>query len=425
MSLPEYSHMFSDMEMSRIRYGHASVWHLCVTILTEMEQLKGKEGVFHKTIVEKLEAQFKLVQELEKLIQEHFRDEFIKLFTRGPQTFDRFDGANNVFLDQVKLGTLGRGLMARFNWAISRLFRNDNPNECDPYSITYNRLASTTLSDFADSMKRIWNKMPNTFGESFGEAVKLAVTASKEDEKKNPKEQRPRRQFDTQRRAGGPGGKGKVFVKGAHPHPNPKVNTPGKVNKPAVTGPKVSMGGLIIKDDKSTTEKKSPDLEKTDTSLKSGEVVKEQTTDTDGTETTAEAKPTESKPVENVWRKRMAEKAEKDEKSGKTNNNTTKKSDGDTDKKTLETDELAPDEDDDSVEFTTVSTETEEATTNPNTTKESAGKNGDWETVNRKRTVDVEIEVGGKKFVVKAKVLPNGTYKQVGQKKNVKQFARR
>ncbi|AYV84671.1 MAG: hypothetical protein Hyperionvirus33_14 [Hyperionvirus sp.] len=353
MSLPEYSHMFSDLEMSRIRYGHASVWHLCVTILTEMEQLKSKDGIFHKTIVEKLETQFKVVQELEKLIQENFSEEFIKLFTRGPQNYDRYDGANNVFMDQIKLGTLGRGLMARFNWAICRLFRNNDPKSWNPYDITFNRLASTTLSDFADSVKNIWNKMPNTFGESFGEAVKHAVAASKEDEKRNPREQRQRR---------------KVMVKGVKP-------------KPALRGKASEAAPVKVPEVGKAVETVEP--------VKGGEPV----------EPVEPAEAVTAKPVENVWRKRMDEN------------------------------DVAAAQNAENAEKKDQATETTDAEHNADPTAEGDGgedaKPEDWETVTHKRTVDLEIEIGGKKFLVKAKVLPNGKYKQVGDKKPIKQYARR
>lgn len=342
------------MELDKVRYGHAGVYPLAITLLAEYESLSKDSSTFNTTILSNLEYNFGIVAKLASLCENHLTHDFIELFTAGPRRYER-EGINHLYLDQVRLGALGRGIVERMDFAVRKLFYRQDVNEWNSDAVTYRGRGYSALSNFADSARKLWCQMTHEFGQEFDAAVKTAVAVSREEQKSNPSKPEKAKYNRNS----------KAQNKSVQTKPLPPTK-PVPTTKPVQTKPVLETV--------------------------SGDSEKPQGNDNSSSNSQEKRLPA------NVWKQRMEEAAKVAAEAAK----------ADTEVVKVATDVAAP---------AIASTTTVESAKKYKQKRKPRDQddNGGWTKVpdRRKKFVDLEVDLGGKKLKVKAKVMPDGKYKQV------------
>lgn len=358
-----YNQIFSELELQNVHAGHASAYEIGIAILAEQETHQEAESTFSKIILQKLDNEFMIVRKFVESIEQSLSKDFIVPFTQGPRNY-RPEGANHIMLDKILLVALVRLFVSRVDYGTRKLFYRDDPADWDPSAVTYQRLASADLSWFASEVLWVWDQLTDEFVQKFGTAFTEAAEKSKEQAKAKQKSVVARRDNRRDDR---------------HDNRN---------------GPRYEMKG------------------------KSAEVEKSKKTAAQQAPKRIELK---APPTENVWKKRMelVDKGKQENFVTETKEETNEGTDKGTDKGTKE-EVKGVNEEEDLNDPNDLEVSLEEAqevqkdqdSKNPDSRNQKDGK--DWKTVqHKKKIVNLEVNIGGKKLIVQARVLPNGEYKQI------------
>jgi hypothetical protein len=182
-----YQDTLRDMHVKQRWCGMASLYKVVITLLAKNEELQEQASAFAQTLTARLSNPMNRLENLSNLINTHWDHKYCQDLTNtDPEKIFAPDGKGKIFLLDASMGLLAEILVLRVKHACAKLFnlRSEfhhpedwNSKDWDSSKVVWKRMASTSLQEFAEGMKRAYDSFNNKFPEHVYAALTDAKTA--------------------------------------------------------------------------------------------------------------------------------------------------------------------------------------------------------------------------------------------------------